>query len=231
MNKKNITVIEDNGELLDITTRILQKNGYTTNGFSNGEDALIYIDNNPTDLILLDLMLPDLSGLDICKSIRNNENKWNIPIIILSARSHELDIVHGFEVGADDYITKPFNEKILIARVKAAINREDRKNNSQKSTIKFNNIVINPDRFEVLINDKNTALTFSEFRILHILAQKPGYVFSRYQLVESIKGDDYNVNDRSIDVLVGRLRKKLGKSCDCIDTVYGVGYRFVDNNQ
>jgi len=228
MLKRNIVVIEDDDDLLDLTSRVLEKNGYNVSSFKLGEDALQSILENKPDLILMDLMLPDISGLDLCKRLKKNENRWEIPIIILTARSHELDILLGFEVGADDYITKPFNEKILLARIKSAINREKRKNDVQNSIIKFDDLFINPEHFEVSVNNKIISLTCSEFRILHVLALKPGYVFSRYQLVESIKGDDYTVNDRSIDVLLGRLRKKLGVCCKHIETVYGVGYRFIE---
>jgi two-component system, OmpR family, alkaline phosphatase synthesis response regulator PhoP len=210
MCKRNILIVDDEVELLDLIGQKLENEGYNVSKYTSGEDALENINFKKPDLVLLDLMLPGISGLDTCKIIRRDPKLCDIPIIMLTARSHEIDIISGFEVGADDYITKPFNERILFARIKCALSREERKKINNGSIIKYKELLIDPERHEVSIKGEVVPMTSSELRVLYFLAQKPGIVFSRYQIIESIHKDDYLVNDRSIDVLLGRLRKKLG---------------------
>lgn len=227
MVKSQIFIAEDEKELSDLICNVLVNNDYGVKSFNNGIQLIQSLMIEKPDLILLDLMLPGMNGLDVCREIKANKNLWDIPLIFLTAKNHEIDILQGFEVGADDYVTKPFNERILLARIKSALNREARKNKNSL-VIEIDELKIDPERHEVTINNKLISLTFSEFRVLQFLAMKPGYVFSRYQIVEAIKGEDYSVNDRSIDVLLGRLRKKLGSYSNYIETIYGVGYRFID---
>lgn len=228
---KSISIVEDEKELLEQISNKLNKDGFKVNKYASGEEILQDLDYKKPDLILLDLMLPGINGLDICKKIKNNPKKWDIPVILLSARGHEIDIISGLESGADDYITKPFNERILLARIKNMLEKEDRKKTAHNSTIKFKDLVINPEKHEVLIDNKPVILTTSEFKVLHFLLERKGCVFSRYQIIESVRKDDYLVNDRSIDVLLGRLRKKLGSYGQYIETVYGIGYRFNDEKK
>ena len=184
----------------------------------------------------MDLMLPDLSGLHICKEIKDQKDTADIPIIILTARSDEYDILNAFNFGCSDYITKPFNEKILVARVKACLALKSDKNTqcycheAQSNLIKFGDLEINPDRYEVYIKNKYINLTPLEFKLFYFLAKNQGKVFKRNQIFEEIYENFYNRGDRSIDILVNRLRKKLKIYGDLIETIYGVGYSFKFNS-
>ncbi|MBU4186383.1 MAG: response regulator transcription factor, partial [Proteobacteria bacterium] len=179
------------------------------------------------DLIVLDLMLPGIDGLEVTKILKSDSKTLHIPIIMLTAKGEEADIVAGLELGADDYITKPFSPRILIARVRAVIRRKDKsKKDNDLETIQIHNILINPRKREILAKNKPIDLTFTEFQILYYLAKRPGWVFTRFQIVDAVRGDDYPVTDRSVDVQIVGLRKKLGLCGKYIETVRGVGYRF-----
>ncbi|NCO59199.1 response regulator, partial [bacterium] len=175
--------------------------------------------------VLLDLMLPGMDGLTVARLIKGDQMTRNIPIIMLTARGEEPDIVIGLEIGADDYVTKPFSPRVLLARVKAVLRRRSSEEPETLKPISVHNIVIDPGRHQVTVDDKIMQLTFTEFAILQFLAKRPGWVFTRSQIVDAVKGDDYFVTDRAVDVQIVGLRKKLGEAGSLIETVRGVGYR------
>ena len=188
--------------------------------------------NNNPDLILLDLMLPGIQGLDVCRIIKSDQETKEIPIIMVTALGQEEDIVKGLETGADDYITKPFSIKVLIAKVNAVLKRSIEVGEDKSKDILINGINIKTRSREVWVN-KNPIndLTFSEFQILYLLAGHPGWVFTRYQIIDKIRGDNYPVTDRSVDFQIVGLRKKLGDAGKLIKTVRGVGYRFTPDEK
>jgi two-component system phosphate regulon response regulator PhoB len=225
MAKANIVVVEDEEDILELVRYNLAREGYEITCVTSGEEGLRVARSRLPDLILLDLMLPGVDGLEVCKRLKNDWKTRNIPIVILTARSEEADIVTGLELGADDYITKPFSPRVLIARTRAVLRRKHTEPTPENVPIKIHDLVIHPGRHEVLVKDKPVELTFTEFRILHLLARHPGWVFTRFQIVDGVRGDDYPVTDRSVDVQIVGLRKKLGPSGNVIETVRGVGYR------
>ena len=177
------------------------------------------------DLVVLDLMLPGVEGLDVCRLMKGDAKTKSIPIVIVTAKAEEADIVTGLELGADDYITKPFSPRVLVARIKAVLRRHQSKSEGKSEAITVQEIVIHPGRYEVFINNKMIDLTLTEFRILHFLASHPGWVYTRNQILDAAKGEDYIVTDRSVDVQIASLRKKLGSASKYIETVRGIGYR------
>ena len=227
--KGRILVVEDEEEILELVTYNISREGYEVDRVTSGEDALVHVKGSTPDLVLLDLMLPGVDGLEVCKSIKSDPATSHIAIIMLTARSEEADIVTGLELGADDYVTKPFSRRVLLARVKAVMRRgRDREAADDKEVLRIHDIIINPGRHEVLVSDENVSLTVTEFRVLHFLANRPGWVFTRSQIVEAVRGDGYPVTDRSVDVQIVVLLKKLGDAGKYIETVRGVGYRFVE---
>ncbi|MCD6376740.1 MAG: response regulator transcription factor [Caldisericaceae bacterium] len=226
MAKAKIFIVDDEEDILDLVDYVLSKEGYTVERFHTGEEILRKVKSDLPDLILLDLMLPGVDGLDVCKLLKRTSNTANIPIIMLTAKGEEADIVTGLELGADDYIPKPFSTKILLARVKSVLRRRTRKEMDQMEVIKVHDLVIHPGRREVLVKNKPVFLTYTEFSLLYFLAQRPGWVFTRYQIVDALRGEDYPVTERSVDVQVVGIRKKLGEAGKYIETVRGVGYRF-----
>jgi len=226
MAQKAIIVIEDDEDILELVRYNLAKEGYQVTGAKTGEDGLSEVIDNIPDLVILDLMLPGMDGLDVCRRLKNTPSTHDIPIIMLTAKGEESDIVTGLELGADDYITKPFSPKVLIARIRAVLRRKSVEPFEETEVIRSHDLIIHPGRHEVLLKNKPLDLTVTEFKILHFLASKPGWVFTRGQLVEAVHGDDYPVTERSIDVQIVGLRKKLGSASKSIETVRGVGYRF-----
>ncbi len=172
-------------------------------------------------------MLPGLDGLDVCRQLKHAPETSGIPIIMITAKGEDADIVSGLELGADDYVVKPFSPRVLLARIKKLIRRKHMKDETDESSVlRIHELLINPARHEVLVKGSPMTLTVTEFRILHFLARRPGWVFSRDQIISAVKGDDYPVTERSVDVQIVGLRKKLGSVGDYIETVRGVGYRF-----
>lgn len=226
MAKENILVIEDEEDIRELISYNLSKEGYRIIAVESGEEGYRLAVKEIPDLILLDIMLPGLDGLEICKLLQNDPKTKNTPIIMLTAKSEESDIVTGLELGADDYITKPFSPKVLNARVRTILRRNKALPADETETVKIQNLVIDPNRHEVLVNKKPINLTLTEFQILYTLSSRPGWVFSRDQLIDKIRGEDTIITDRSIDVQIVGLRKKLGSSGKLIETVRGVGYRF-----
>jgi two-component system phosphate regulon response regulator PhoB len=225
--KKNNLIVDDEEDVLDLVRYNLDKEGYCTETATSGEEAIAKARAKLPDLIILDLMLPGIDGLQVCRNLKNDAKTQNIPVIMFTAKGEEGDIVTGLELGADDYVTKPFSLKVLIARVRRIL-QKNIISDLENAQVKIHELVISPSRREVLIKNKPVELTFSEFNILYALAKKPGYVFNRYQIVNAIRGEDYIVTDRAIDVQIVSLRKKLGLCGKYIETVRGVGYRFKD---
>ena len=230
---KNILVVEDDSGIKELISFNLSNQGHQVFEANNGELGIEKARKKLPDLILLDLMLPGIHGLDVCRIIKADQETKDIPIIMVTAMGQEEDIVKGLETGADDYITKPFSIKVLLARVSAVLRRsfEEYDQDSDKSLL-INGISIKPRLREVRVEDKVIDnLTFSEFQILYLLAGHPGWVFTRYQIIDKIRGDNYPVTDRSVDFQIVGLRKKLGDSGKLIKTVRGVGYRFTPDEK
>ncbi len=230
MTRGTILVVDDEEDIQELVRLSLQREGYEVLAVGTGDQVLAVARSRLPALIVLDLLLPGLQGLDVCRILKADPKTQAIPIIILSAKSEETDIVTGLELGADDYITKPFSGKVLVARVRRVL-RKGMEQNLDRSVIRIHNLTIDPSRCEALLDDRPLSLTFSEFNILYVLARRPGVVFSRYQIVDSLHGGDYIVTDRAVDVQITYLRKKLGPWRDYIETVRGVGYRFKDSAQ
>ena len=226
MAKESILVVDDEEDILELVTFNLTREGYHVMGATTGEAALKMIQSEAFDLIVLDLMLPGIDGLQVAKSIKNNPKTGHLPIIMLTAKGEEADIVTGLELGADDYITKPFSPRVLIARVRAVIRRASEESLDDTSILRVHELEIDPGRRSILAGGKSIELTFTEFQVLLILARRPGWVFTRTQIVDAVRGSDYPVTDRSVDVQIVGLRKKLGSFGKYIETVRGVGYRF-----
>ena len=228
MAKERILVVDDEEDILELVKYNLDKEGYQVTGALSGEEALKKARSNDFDLIVLDLMLPGIDGLDVAKSLKNDQNTRNVPLVMLTAKGEEADIVTGLELGADDYIIKPFSPRVLVARVRAALRRQARKPDENTAVVQIHELEIHPGRRSVLADGQTVDLTFTEFQVLALLARRPGWVFTRGQIVDAVRGDDYPVTDRSVDVQIVGLRKKLGRYGKYIETVRGVGYRFTE---
>ena len=226
--RQSVLVVEDEEDIMEVIRFNLEKEGYEVHQALSGEKALQVIENNLPSLVLLDLMLPGINGLDLCRIFKQNERTKAIPVIMLTAKSEDADIVAGLEMGAEDYITKPFSPRVLVARVRTILRRRESGVKDDSSVIQVEGMQIHPGRHEVTMGDKVVDLTPSEFRILHYLARRPGWVYSRDQIIDAIRGHGYVVTDRAIDVQVVGLRKKLGDYGKFIETVRGIGYRFRD---
>lgn len=224
---KNLFFIEDEVNLTEFPTASLLQEGFTIYCFKSSTQALNMVQIHKPDCILVDLLLPGTNGYDFCQKIKDDSAILFVPIIVVSARNHEFDILNAFNNGADDYVAKPFSAKVLAARINLAI-RKNNKNHCYDNFIKVKDLKISPDIFEVKIENKKIPLTSSEFRLLNFFVNRINKVYSRDQLIEAIKGYGVNVNDRCIDIAIGRLRKKLGKYGKYIETIYGMGYRFND---
>ena len=228
MDKKAITIliIEDEPDISELIEYNLTQSGYSIIVSNNGEKGIEIARKHSPDLILLDLMLPGIHGIDVCRILKNDKDTSGVLIIMLTALGQEEDIIKGLETGADDYVTKPFSFPILEARIVSVL-RRFKNGNIEKEKVSSSGIVISSRKREVQIDGKNIEdLTFTEFQILHLLASHPGWVFTRYQIIEKIRGDNYPVTDRSVDFQIVGLRKKMGKKGKLINTIRGVGYRF-----
>jgi two-component system alkaline phosphatase synthesis response regulator PhoP len=226
MATEQILVVDDEEDLLELIRYNLVKEGYQVRCVSTGELALHEVRVQLPDLILLDLLLPAVDGLSVCKVLKRDPATQHIPIVMVTAKTEEADVIAGLELGADDYITKPFSPRVLVARIRAVLRRKLVQSLDDHSTIRVRELVIHPGRHEVLLHGEPIELTFTEFRLLQFLARRPGWAYSRNQIVDAVKGEDYPVTERSVDVQVAGLRKKLGGFGSNIETVRGVGYRF-----
>lgn len=223
---EKILIVEDEEDVAELLRFNLQKNGYLTEIAGTGTQGLHKAQTQLPDVVLLDLMLPEMDGLEICKHLKKDPTTSEIPVIMLTAKGSEEDIVKGLEMGADDYITKPFSPKVLMARLKTVLRRRKMAAEGEPSTLKIFDIEIDSTRHRVLVGGRQVKLTATEFGLLKFLASRPGWVFTRYQIVDAVHGADYPVTDRSVDVQIVGLRKKLGDAGRYIETVRGIGYRF-----
>ena len=226
MAHESILAVEDDEDILELLKYNLAKEGYRVTAVTTGEEGLHLAHSTTPDLILLDLMLPGVDGLEVCRSLKMDAKTRLAPIIMLTAKGEEADIVSGLELGAEDYITKPFSTRVLLARVRAVLRRRRTALPAEDALLKIHDLVIDPGRHEVLVQGQPVELTATEFRLLHLLARRPGWVLTRAHIVEGIHGDDYPVTDRAVDVKIVALRKKLGPAAQYVETVRGVGYRF-----
>lgn len=225
--RKTILIIEDELDIQEMLAFNLRKEGFRVFCSSSGEDGIDKAVDKHPHLILLDLMLPGINGLEVCRRIRREAELDDTKVLMLTAKSEEADVVSGLELGADDYVTKPFSNRILLARINSLLRRGESEHATPKQEVmEFDGLSIHPGRHEVLINNSPIDLTSSEFKALNFLANRPGWVFSRYQIVDGVHGPGHVVTGRAIDVLMVSLRKKLGDFSSCIETVRGVGYRF-----
>ncbi len=227
MTKERILIVEDDADIRELMRYNLERDGYKVLECCSSEDALRFFENHTADLILLDLMLPGSDGFAFCRKIRALDKTAQIPVIMVTARDEDADIVAGLEVGADDYMTKPFSARILLARVRAVLRRCAVEPADSKNVITIGAIVVDRKHHAVKVDGENLVLTLSEFKILDLFVRRPGVVFSRYQIVDAVHGEDYPVTDRSVDVQIVGLRRKLGSHSAMIETVRGVGYRML----
>jgi two-component system phosphate regulon response regulator PhoB len=224
---KHILVVDDEEDILELVKYNLLKDGFQVTCVSTGEEAIKTAKAKLPDLILLDLMLPGVDGFAVTRALKGDPSTAQVPIAFLSARGEESDIVAGLELSAEDYITKPFSPKVLRARVKAILRRKAEAPPAAEAVVRVHELTINPGRHEALVGEAPVAeLTSTEFRLLHFLARRPGWVFTRNQIIDAVRGEDCAVTDRSVDVHVVGLRRKLGKAGKYIETIRGVGYRF-----
>lgn len=230
MNKYKVLIVDDEEDLRELLRYNLNKEGFQAVAVESGEECLELLKNESFDIILLDLMMPKIGGLETCRILKSSDQIKSTPIIMVTAKGEESDIVIGLELGADDYITKPFSNRVLIARINSVLRRSNEKkahtDQQEATTIERGPIFIDTQKHEVKINGEKIKLTFSEFSILHLLAQNPGWVKSRTQIIRHVHGEDYPVTDRAIDVQIVGLRKKLGEAGKMIETIRGIGYRF-----
>jgi two-component system, OmpR family, alkaline phosphatase synthesis response regulator PhoP len=232
MAKINVLVVEDEADIQQLVSYNLIKAGLNVTCADSGEEALEKLQAEKIDCVLLDLMLPGISGIEVCRVMRKAEGHTYraIPIIMLTAKGEEEDIVAGLDCGADDYITKPFSPKVLIARIKAVVKRavadQNTTDESRKTVIVVDGLEIDKGRHEVNLDGAEVQLTTTEFSILSLLAEKPGWVFTRQQIIDHVRGYDFLITPRAVDVQIFGLRKKLGDSGKMIETVRGIGYRY-----
>jgi two-component system, OmpR family, alkaline phosphatase synthesis response regulator PhoP len=231
MIKQSVLVVEDEEDIRELVSYNLLKEGYQVAGVASGEAALAAVEAKPPDMILLDLMLPGLDGLSVCRKLKGNPLTASIPVVMLTAKGEETDIVAGLNMGADDYVTKPFSPKVLLARLQAVLRRSaadagPSEEEEPSEVVEIRDLTIHPGRHEVFALGTPVELTATEFKLLHFLAQRPGWVFTRQQILDGVHGDNYAITDRAVDVQVVGLRKKLGPVGNYIETVRGVGYRF-----
>jgi len=228
MGRERIFVVEDESDIAKVLEYNLQREGYQVEVMADGADAVDRIVEVAPDLVLLDLMLPGMDGLDVCRTLKQDPAARDIPVIIVTAKGEETDVVLGLELGADDYVTKPFAPRELLARVKAVLRRRTRGSGPSRERIVRGAIIVDATRHEVLVDGESVSLTATQFRLLHQLASNPGRVFTRQQLLNRIVGEHAIVSDRNIDVHVRTIRKALGPHADAIETIRGIGYRFRD---
>lgn len=226
MSSPHVIVVEDEANILELLTFNLSRDGFRVTPCVDGEQGLVAARGNPPDLVILDLMLPGIDGLRVCRMLKEDPRTAHVPVVMLTARGEEADIVAGLELGADDYVTKPFSPRVLLARLRAVLRRHEGAVTDPSATVAYRGVIVNPGRHEVLVDGGSVQLTATELRILHFLLRRPGWVFTRDQIISAVHGDDYPVTDRSIDVQVVSLRKKLGAAGSLVETVRGVGYRF-----
>lgn len=232
MAKASIMVVEDDQDIRELVSYNLGKEGYTVVSAESGEQALKLIESANPDLIVLDIMLPGMDGIEVLRSLKQGSRYAQIPVIMATAKSEDSDIITGLELGADDYIAKPFSPKVLIARIRSLLRRTQSRINEARALdelVQIGPITLDAGRHEVSLKGQPVDLSATEFAILEFLMRNPGWVFSRNQIIDAVRGKDYPVTERSVDVQILGLRKKLGEVGNRIETVRGVGYRFQDS--
>ncbi len=222
---EHVIVVEDEADIADLVALHLRRQGYRVTAFLDGEEGLTGIRRASPDLVILDVMLPGLNGWEICKEMRRDDRLAAVPILMLSARSEDVDVVTGLELGADDYVTKPFSPAVLLSRVKNLLRRRDA-GGSKEEVLKIGELEVDGGRHEVRVNEELVELTHTEFSILRYLAERPGFVRSRRDILSAIDGS--HVLERTVDVHMTSLRRKLGAVGERIETVRGTGYRLRD---
>ena len=228
MPRESILLVEDEHDIRELLKFHLERENLAVEAYEKGEDALASLKTRGVSLVLLDLMLPGIDGLEVCRRLKAQPETREIPIIMLTAKDSEADIVAGLEMGAADYVCKPFSPRVLMARIRAVLRRPatDVPTDTAGPAITIGALTIDPGRHKVEIKGKEVPLTFTEFRILRLLAESPGRAFSRAQIVDHVRGESYSVTERIVDVQMVSLRKKLGNLGDWIEAVRRVGYRF-----
>jgi DNA-binding response OmpR family regulator len=231
MKKQRLVIIDDHYDILELLKYNFVLEGYEVKMFFNAVDALKYINTDNTDLLITDWMLPEMDGLELCKNLKMSQYTRDIPLVMLTGKNDEIDAVTALEVGAEDYITKPIRIKELLSRVKKILRRKTTEEivttrKDVRESIECGVLKMNLISYKVFINDGQLELTIGEFKLLELLAKQPGKVFSRNQIIEKINGSQYFATERSIDVQIAGLRKKLGEFKDAVETVRSVGYRF-----
>lgn len=229
MKKPVILSVEDEEDIQELVTYNLVKAGFNVLCAASGEEAIDKLGASHPDLVILDLMLPGMNGLEVCKTMKRIDSLKEIPIVMLTAKGEEIDIITGLDLGADDYVSKPFSPKILVARIKAVLRKKSensfRRKKEEDSIIVKDNLVIDPVRFEVKVDGAKVKLTVTEFNILKLLARRASWVFTRQQIIDAVKGYEFSVTPRAVDVHIFSLRNKLGKAGEKIESVRGIGYR------
>lgn len=225
MGNQSIAIVDDESDILELVSLHLQKANYRVHSFTEAASLYRFLEREVPDLVILDLMLPDVDGLEICRYLRGRELFSSIPIIMLTARTDEMDKVIGLELGADDYVTKPFSPRELVARVRAVLRRHGREEGDSRKVFAVGAVTIDLEKHEAAVNNKKLDLTPTEFKILHLLSSKKGRIQSRDQILSFLWGDEKFVVDRTVDVHIRHLREKLGKASHIIKNVRGVGYK------
>jgi len=228
MAKNTILIVEDEADLVQVLAYNLEREGYAVIKAGSGEDGLKAAQTKRPCLILLDLMLPGIGGLDVCRLLKSDEKTRHIPVIMITARTEDADVVAGLELGAEDYITKPFSPRVLVARVRAALRRRRDQDDPQVNLIEVGSLKFDLTRHLLTAVNQPIELTPTEFALLLTLARRPGWVFSRSQLIDQLRDGQHVITDRAIDVQVANIRKKLGEHQDVLETVRGIGYRVKD---
>jgi len=225
MKKGTVCIVEDEEDIREILAVQLKREGYEPLTAASGEEGVRLIREKKPQLVLLDLMLPGIDGLDVCRTLRQDKELRDIPIVMITARGEESDIITGLEMGADDYITKPFSPRVVISRMKSVLRRGKKSQTEAEDVVEYGPLVIDIPRHLVHLSGTALDLTATEYKLLAFLCGRPGWVFTRQQIVDNVKGEDYAVTERSVDVQIVGLRKKLGEAAEYIETVRGVGYR------
>lgn len=228
MTQKQILVVEDEEDIQELLKYNLAKEGYQVDCVGSGEAGLQEARKMFPDLLILDLMLPEMNGLEVCRQLKSDSKTQPIPIIMLTAKGEESDIILGLEMGADDYVTKPFSVQVFLSRVRAVLRRNQETESTESDTLNFADLQIHLGKHEVRVKEELIKLTYTEFMILEFLSKRPGWVFTRGQIVDAVRGDGYAITDRAVDFQIVGLRKKLGAVSKYIETVRGVGYRFAE---
>lgn len=229
MTVQSVLIVEDEPDIRELLSYNLLKEGFQVASVACGEAALSSVATKTPDLILLDLMLPGVDGLTVCQRLKAEPRTSTIPIVMLTARGEEADVVRGLNAGADDYIAKPFSPRVLLARIRAVLRRAAgvaAETADPDEPLKIHELTIHRGRHEVLVDEQPVELSATEFRLLCLLARKPGWVLTREQILDGVHGGNYAITARAVDVQMVGLRKKLGSAGKHIETVRGVGYRF-----